>query len=84
MHISILYIFFQVPQSALAHLIFTNALDTESDEDKKYEEVPSIEAFFEVATNFLDTYNTMHKSKMNIVLFRFVLRVIVPNMVDFV
>lgn len=50
--------------------IFTNALDTDSLENKKYEEPPSISNFKEIAQTVMDEYDSTHTSKINIVLFK--------------
>lgn len=42
-----------------------------TDEDKKrYEEIPTLEAFINVAEAAMEEYNATHKAKMDIVLFR--------------
>ncbi|VVC38423.1 Dynein heavy chain, coiled coil stalk,P-loop containing nucleoside triphosphate hydrolase,Dynein heavy [Cinara cedri] len=59
----------------MTNLIFTNALDvdSESTEEKKYEEPPSISSFKEIAQKVLDEYDATHKSKLKIVLFKYAL-----------
>lgn len=54
----------------MSNLFFTNTLDFDATEDKKYEEPPSILKFEEVAQMVMDEYDMTHKSKLNIVLFK--------------
>ncbi|KAL1115991.1 hypothetical protein AAG570_005486 [Ranatra chinensis] len=63
----------EVSEEDLRNLLFTTALDLDADEERKYEEIPSIESFYNVAMMQLDEYNAIHKTKMNIVLFRYAL-----------
>jgi dynein heavy chain len=52
--------------------MFGNFMDVDAtDEEKKYEEIPSLEAFINVAEAALEEYNATHKTKMDIVLFRY-------------
>ncbi|CAH1393775.1 unnamed protein product [Nezara viridula] len=55
----------------LNKLLFTSALDVEEDEDKKYEEVVSLERFLEVMQDSLTNYNLSHKNKLNVILFQY-------------
>ena len=40
-------------------------------EERVYEEVSSVDAFYTVAEQTLDEYNNIHKTRMNLVIFRF-------------
>lgn len=63
-----------VTEVALHTLMFGTYLDLDSAEDeKKYEEIETMEIFQNVATNALDEYNATHKTKMDIVLFQYAL-----------
>nr|XP_024218054.1 dynein heavy chain 7, axonemal isoform X1 [Halyomorpha halys] len=55
----------------LNNLLFTSALDTEEDEDKKYEEIVSLERFLEVMGDAITNYNLSHKTKLNVLLFQY-------------
>ncbi|XP_050526602.1 dynein axonemal heavy chain 12 isoform X2 [Daktulosphaira vitifoliae] len=57
----------------MSNLIFTSALDLDALEDKKYEEPPSLKAFENVTKMVMDEYDMTHKSKLNIVLFKYAL-----------
>ncbi|MGL4891888.1 MAG: hypothetical protein ACRC52_14020, partial [Aeromonas veronii] len=64
----------QVTEETLRNLMFGSYLDSDAlEEDKKYEEIPSIEEFHKRALDALEEYNSMSKSKMNIVLFQYAL-----------
>lgn len=56
----------------MANLLFTTAMDFDAAEDKKYEEPQSILNFEEISQSVMDEYNMTHKSKLNIVLFRYI------------
>lgn len=61
-------------QECLRELIFGSYMDMDAlDEDRKYEEIPSLEAFSEVAMRCMSDYNAVHKTKLDIVLFRYAL-----------
>jgi dynein heavy chain len=61
----------QVTEESLRSLMFGNFMDMDAtDEEKKYEEIPSLEAFITVAEAAMEEYNATHKTKMDIVLFR--------------
>lgn len=63
-----------VTRDSIKAMMFGSYLDTESLEDeRKYEEMPSKEAVLNVALTMLAEYNSMHKSKMTIVLFDYAL-----------
>lgn len=44
-----------------------------AEEERRYEECSNISIFSELATNFLEEYNSTHKTKMDIVLFDYAL-----------
>jgi len=54
----------------MANLMFTNALDIDASEDKKYDEPPSLSHFEVIAQTVMDEYNSTHKSQLDIVLFK--------------
>ena len=60
--------------TSLKNLIFGNFMDLDAvAEDKRYEEVLSMEEFHDVAIQCLEDYNNSHKNKMDIVMFRYAL-----------
>ncbi|VVD03486.1 unnamed protein product [Leptidea sinapis] len=64
----------EVTQENIKQMMFGCYLDTDSVEgERKYEEMPSMEVVLNVAIAMLAEYNTMHKAKMNIVLFDYAL-----------
>ena len=64
----------KLTEDSLQHLIFGNFMDIDAlGDDRKYDEVTSITEYREVARLCLEEYNTTHKSKMDIVLFRYAL-----------
>lgn len=62
---------FQLSSSSFSNLIFTTALEPEVSENQKYEEVPSLEQFYNVAFKALDDFNAINKKAINITLFRY-------------
>lgn len=54
----------------MANLLFTNVIDSDTLEGKKYEEPISLSYFEEIARNVMDEYDKLHKSKLSIVLFK--------------
>lgn len=54
----------------MANLFFTNVLDIDVPEDKKYEEPPSLSNFEGIVQMVMHEYDKTHKSKLNIVLFK--------------
>lgn len=54
----------------MAKLLFTNALDLDASENKKYEEPPLLSNFEEIAQMVMDEYDMTHKTKLSIVLFK--------------
>ena len=64
----------QLTEESMKSLIFGNFMDLDAiQEDRKYEEILSIDDYKEVALSCLEDYNNTHKSKMDIVLFRYAL-----------
>lgn len=60
-----------VTEKALSDLLFGTFLDLDAiEDDKKYEQIASMNVFEDIASNVLDEYNSTHKNKMDIVLFR--------------
>lgn len=51
-------------------LLYTTALDTENSDDKKYEEITSLSALYNVAESALQEYNESHRRQINIILFQ--------------
>ncbi|KAK5645094.1 hypothetical protein RI129_006394 [Pyrocoelia pectoralis] len=63
-----------ITAESLQRLLFGTYLDTDSNEDEiKYEEVINIDSFRTIAENCLKEYNSNHKNKMNVVLFKYAL-----------
>nr|CAD7398119.1 unnamed protein product [Timema cristinae] len=61
----------KVTEESLQSLMFGTYLDVDAaDDDKKYEEVMTMESFYNIATEALADYNATTKAKMDIVLFR--------------
>lgn len=54
----------------MSNLLFTNVMDSEGLEEKKYEEPQSLSSFESIAQTVMDEYDKTHKSKLNIVLFK--------------
>ncbi|XP_024937311.1 dynein heavy chain 7, axonemal isoform X2 [Cephus cinctus] len=64
----------QLTEASLQNLIFGNFMDVDAiPEDKKYEEITSMDEYKRVALLCLEEYNNTHKNKMDIVLFRYAL-----------
>jgi len=60
-----------VTKEALENLIFCNCMDQDAlENDRKYEQT-RMEAFKELAQSVLEEYNSSHKNKIDVVLFRF-------------
>jgi dynein heavy chain len=52
--------------------MFGNFMDMgATDEDKRYEEIQNVEAFVSIAEAAMEEYNATHKTKMDVVLFRY-------------
>lgn len=54
----------------MANLIFTNAMDVDAIENKRYEE-PRLSNFADLAQMMMNEYDMTHKTKLNIVLFKY-------------
>lgn len=64
----------KVTEESLDNLIF-GFMDIEAVlADRRYEEIPSIEEYQQVASSFLMEYNDIHRDKIDIVLFRYALK----------
>ncbi|XP_061720397.1 dynein axonemal heavy chain 12-like [Cydia pomonella] len=64
----------EVTQETIKAMMFGCYLDLDSSEgERRYDELPSKEVFLNIAIAMLVEYNTMHKAKMNIVLFDYAL-----------
>ncbi|KAF5300238.1 hypothetical protein FQR65_LT09192 [Abscondita terminalis] len=64
----------EVTEGSLQKLMFGTYLDSEgSEDDLKYEEITSIQAFIDVANASIEDYNAIHKNKMEVVLFTYAL-----------
>uniref|UniRef100_A0A3B4UUS5 Dynein axonemal heavy chain 12 n=1 Tax=Seriola dumerili TaxID=41447 RepID=A0A3B4UUS5_SERDU len=58
----------------MRNLLFGDYMNPDLEDDERlYAEVPSMESFAQVVTSCLDEYNQMHKNRMNLVIFRYVL-----------
>uniref|UniRef100_A0A3B4Z7I9 Dynein axonemal heavy chain 12 n=1 Tax=Stegastes partitus TaxID=144197 RepID=A0A3B4Z7I9_9TELE len=58
----------------MRNLLFGDYMNPELEDDERlYTEVPSMDTFAEVVESCLDEYNQMHKNRMNLVIFRYVL-----------
>ncbi|XP_071374585.1 dynein axonemal heavy chain 12 [Centroberyx affinis] len=58
----------------MRNLLFGDYMNPELEDDERlYAEVPSMESFGQVVEFCLDEYNQMHKNRMNLVIFRYVL-----------
>lgn len=61
-------------QESLRDFMFGNYMDMDAlEEERKYEEIPSPDEFRDVALQYMQDYNTSHKTKLDIVLFRYAL-----------
>ncbi|KAK9884326.1 hypothetical protein WA026_005276 [Henosepilachna vigintioctopunctata] len=64
----------EITENSLKQLLVGSYFDLDAaDDERKYEECPSVDRFSELANNFLEEYNSAHKSKMDIVLFDYAL-----------
>lgn len=64
----------QLTEESMKSLIFGNFMDVDAiQEERKYEEIVSMEEYKNVALSCLEDYNNTHRNKMNIVLFRYAL-----------
>ncbi|XP_068561369.1 dynein axonemal heavy chain 12 [Cebidichthys violaceus] len=58
----------------MRNLLFGDYMNPDlEDDERSYAEVPSMESFSQVVQSCLDEYNQMHKNRMNLVIFRYVL-----------
>ncbi|XP_040909250.1 dynein heavy chain 12, axonemal [Toxotes jaculatrix] len=58
----------------MRNLLFGDYMNPDLEDDERlYAEVPSMENFAQVVESCLDEYNQMHKNRMNLVIFRYVL-----------
>ncbi|XP_067448608.1 dynein axonemal heavy chain 12 [Thunnus thynnus] len=58
----------------MRNLLFGDYMNPDLEDDERlYAEVPSMESFAQVVELCLDEYNQMHKNRMNLVIFRYVL-----------
>ncbi|KFP76630.1 Dynein heavy chain 7, axonemal, partial [Apaloderma vittatum] len=63
-----------VTEEDMRNLFFGDYMITELEEDEKlYVEIPSIQQFGDVVEQCLDEYNQTHKTRMNLVVFRYML-----------
>ena len=61
----------QSNEECLHELMFGDYMNLEKEiEDRVYEEVTSIDAFYAVVEQSLEEYNNINKSRMNLVIFR--------------
>jgi len=64
----------EITERSLNSLIFGNFMDIEViPEDRRYEEIPSMQEYEKIAFQFLEEYNDIHRDKIDIVLFRYAL-----------
>jgi len=62
----------QVTEESLRFLMFGNFMDVgATDGNKRYEEIQNIEAFVSVAEAAMEEYNATHRTKLDVVLFRY-------------
>lgn len=67
--------YFQIEEDNLRNLIFTTALNAEGSEDKKYEEVGSLDQLLKALTTIIETHNnTEQNPPITIVLFRYTVK----------
>ncbi|XP_015148872.2 dynein axonemal heavy chain 12 isoform X4 [Gallus gallus] len=63
-----------VTEENMRSLFFGDYVNPELEEDESlYVEIPSIQVFGDVVEQYLDEYNQVHKTRMNLVVFRYVL-----------
>lgn len=64
----------RVTLACVRRVMFGTYMDMDNEPiDRRYEEVPSVAKFYDVAMLALDEYNATHKSRMDIVLFSYAL-----------
>ncbi|XP_011859412.1 PREDICTED: dynein heavy chain 12, axonemal-like [Vollenhovia emeryi] len=65
----------KITEKSLDSLIYGNFMDIESVlEDRRYEEIPTIEEYQQRVSLFLEEYNDTHRDKIDIVLFHYALQ----------
>ena len=61
----------KLEEGDLRSLMFGDYMNPDAEaDDKRYEEVKSLEDFYAVAEQCLEEYNNTHKTRMNLVIFR--------------
>uniref|UniRef100_A0A8C8DLQ1 Dynein axonemal heavy chain 12 n=1 Tax=Oryzias sinensis TaxID=183150 RepID=A0A8C8DLQ1_9TELE len=64
----------KLEEKDMQNLLFGDYMNPDLEGDERlYTEVPSIETFAEVVKSCLEEYNQMHKNRMNLVIFRYLL-----------
>lgn len=64
-------IILQLVEEDLNNLLFGDYMTPDLEDDERlYEEVPSVELFSQIAETCLEEYNQMNKNHMNLVIFR--------------
>lgn len=64
----------KITEVALKNLMFGTYMDPDaSEEDARYEEILSLDAFADIANSCLEEYNPTHKNKMDVVPFKYAL-----------
>uniref|UniRef100_A0A671WWX8 Dynein axonemal heavy chain 12 n=1 Tax=Sparus aurata TaxID=8175 RepID=A0A671WWX8_SPAAU len=67
-------IHFQLVEEDMQNLLFGDYMNPDLEGDERlYTEVPSMESYSQVVETCLEEYNQMHKNRMNLVIFRYVL-----------
>ena len=62
----------KLEEGDLRSLMFGDYMNPDAEaDDKRYEEVKSLEDFYAVAEQCLEEYNNTHKTRMNLVIFRY-------------
>uniref|UniRef100_A0A8D0CZB2 Dynein axonemal heavy chain 12 n=1 Tax=Sander lucioperca TaxID=283035 RepID=A0A8D0CZB2_SANLU len=65
---------FNLVEEDMRNLLFGDYMNPDLEDDERlYAEVPSMESFSQVVESCLNEYNQMHKNRMNLVIFRYVL-----------
>lgn len=63
-----------VTRQALENLIFGNFMDPDApDDERRYEEIARVQDLKSMAEAFMDEYNASHKTKIDVVLFKYAL-----------
>ena len=67
----LLSIFSQCAEEDLRSLMFGDYMNPEAEpEERVYQEVTSLDEFYNVVATCLEEYNNTHKNRMNLVIFR--------------